>query len=155
MRNIEGPKMKLIKIIMIFMLLFMQTYAGWFLQKTAEDSSGNKWFGTRECLAVFKEGGIVTEKGIKKSVSKTGYNIVLHQTYPITRISYSVSNPDNIVLSLFDIKGRRIKSLINEFKKAGNYSIEFSISNLAKGTYFICLRTGTNGMITRKIVVFR
>jgi hypothetical protein len=43
---------------------------------------------------------------------------------------------------MFDIEGREIISLVNEFQNAGEYYIKFDGCNLTSGVYFIRLKAG-------------
>ena len=123
------------------------------IRSIAIDGSGNKWIGTvNGGLAVYNKGGIVAIKDIKKSFSKTGYKIVLHQSYPITRISYSISKPVHIVLTVFDI--RLLKNLVNTIKRAGNHHVNFDCRNIPNGAYFVNLRGG-NITASKKMVVLK
>jgi len=58
----------------------------------------------------------------------------LYQNYPnpfnpVTRIKYDISKQGNVALSIFDITGRKIISLINEKHDAGSYSIYWNGKN--------------------------
>ena len=126
-----------------------------YAKSIAIDTFGNIWIGTNSRgLAVFKEGGVVEVKDIKNSVLKTGYKIVLLQSYPITRISYSILKRSHIVLKVFDIKGRILSTLVNDLKEKGEYKIKFNTNNISNGTYFINLRAGNNS-VTKKMVVLK
>ena len=85
---------------------------------------------------------------------KKVFKIELYQIYPITHISYSISKQNRVVLSVFDIKGRILKTLENTVKRAGNHQINFNYQNIPNGTYFINLRVGNNS-ITKKMLVLK
>jgi uncharacterized delta-60 repeat protein len=55
---------------------------------------------------------------------------------PSTSISYSVPNPGNVKISVYDITGRLVSTIVNEYKNAGSYELKFDGSKLASGTYF-------------------
>lgn len=67
---------------------------------------------------------------------------------PSTKISFLIPSDGFVRLSVFDITGKEIKSLINEFKLSGKYNITFDGSNLSSGIYFYTLET--NGLIQTK-----
>ena len=72
----------------------------------------------------------------------------LEQNYPnpfnpSTHIDYQLPVSAFVVLKVFDILGREVETLINKYQNAGNYSVEFSASNLPSGMYFYRLNTGT------------
>lgn len=65
----------------------------------------------------------------------------LEQNYPnpfnpSTTIKFSLPNSGFTQLSVFDITGREISSLINKNLSAGNYTVEFNAAELASGIYF-------------------
>ena len=75
----------------------------------------------------------------------------LEQNYPnpfnpSTTIQYAISNMQFVTLKVYDIIGNEIATLVNEYKPAGSYEVEFnsasSIKNLASGIYFYHLQAG-------------
>jgi hypothetical protein len=84
-------------------------------------------------------GTAVEENGIVDSY-------FLSQNYPnpfnpTTTISYTLENNTNVVLTVFDVLGRKINELVNGAQVAGNHSVNFSAENLSTGIYFYELRT--------------
>jgi len=70
----------------------------------------------------------------------------LEQNYPnpfnpTTNIKFSLPKATNVQLVIFNSMGQEVKSLVNEFKNAGSYSVDFNASSLASGTYFYKLIT--------------
>ncbi|RPI18211.1 MAG: T9SS C-terminal target domain-containing protein [Ignavibacteriae bacterium] len=55
---------------------------------------------------------------------------------PSTQIKFSIPKSSFVTLKIYDILGREIKELLNEFKEAGNYNVTFDGSNLSSGMYF-------------------
>jgi Ni,Fe-hydrogenase III small subunit len=71
----------------------------------------------------------------------------LEQNYPnpfnpVTNISYSIPKAGNVKLAVYDVLGREIASLVNEYKTAGNYSVSFNAENLASGVYVYRIESG-------------
>lgn len=58
---------------------------------------------------------------------------------PEITISFNLSNPKDITLQVFNVKGQRIKTLINEQKTIGHHSICWSANEYSSGVYFIQL----------------
>ena len=80
---------------------------------------------------------------------------------PSTTIKYSIHVVDakfasttNIVLKVYDVLGREVRTLLNKRQKPGNYSIRFDGSNLASGIYFYTLRIG-NTIDIKKMILLR
>ncbi len=71
----------------------------------------------------------------------------LHQNFPnpfnpTTHIKYSIPNNEFVSLKIFDILGRNIKTLVNEFQQPGNYEVVLDGAYLASGLYFYYLKAG-------------
>jgi len=84
---------------------------------------------------------------------------VLYQSYPnpfnpTTTIKYSVPNNEVVSLKVFDILGREVAVLVNEFKTTGIYSVEFNASRFASGIYFYQLNAG-KFVETKKMILLR
>jgi len=85
--------------------------------------------------------------------------IELYQNYPnpfnpSTEISYALKNSGKIHLSVFDLLGREVSVLVNEFQKSGKHKILFSEASLSSGIYFYRLRT-PDGIITKKMLLLK
>ncbi len=74
---------------------------------------------------------------------------------PSTRISYSLPNSGYVSLKVYDILGREIETIVNEFQKAGTYAAHFDASNLASGIYFYELQVGNEFVETKKMLLMR
>ncbi|MDQ3018997.1 MAG: T9SS type A sorting domain-containing protein [Bacteroidota bacterium] len=70
------------------------------------------------------------------------FNNIPNPFNPATSIKFEIKNDAMVKVSVYDITGREIKSLVNEFKKAGEYKITFDGSGFASGIYFYKMQTG-------------
>jgi mannose/cellobiose epimerase-like protein (N-acyl-D-glucosamine 2-epimerase family) len=64
----------------------------------------------------------------------------LYQNYPnpfnpVTTISFSIPYRSRVSLSVYDILGKEVASLVNDEKDPGTYNVKFSGNNLASGVY--------------------
>ena len=71
----------------------------------------------------------------------------LYQNYPnpfnpSTKIIWQTPVSSWQTLKVYDVLGNEITTLVNEYRPAGNYGIEFYASHLPSGVYFYQLRTG-------------
>ena len=56
---------------------------------------------------------------------------------PVTRIEYAIPFESKVVLSVYDMLGKEVATLVNNnLQKAGFYSYEFNAANFNSGTYF-------------------
>jgi hypothetical protein len=75
-----------------------------------------------------------------------GKILELYQNYPnpfnpTTTISYNLPSDSYVELTIYDIYGRKIKTLVEENQKAGRYSFKFNANDLASGIYVYILKT--------------
>ena len=61
---------------------------------------------------------------------------------PNTTIDYHLNEPGNIVINVYDINGKLVDELVNEYKSAGQYSINWTPSSISSGIYYINLIQG-------------
>lgn len=73
---------------------------------------------------------------------------------PSTTIQFSIPKSDNVTLKVYDILGREITTLINEYKHSGTYETKFDATNLASGIYFYTLNSGST-FITKKMILIK
>jgi len=87
------------------------------------------------------------------------YSFNLSQNYPNpfnpnTVISYQLAAGNRVTLKVYDILGRLVKTLVDEYKPRGEYSVNFDASNLSSGVYFYQLKAGTF-TATKKLLLIK
>lgn len=107
--------------------------------KESNPEFGRSWVPTRDLTIVSNE---------NESTKEVPKEFELNQNYPnpfnpSTQIGYSISEPGHVNLSVYDLLGRKVATLVNERRTAGNYSIKFDASALASGVYFYRLEAGS------------
>ena len=55
---------------------------------------------------------------------------------PTTTIKYEIPKLSKVTIVLYDIKGRKVKTLVNRNHQAGKYQLKLNASNMASGVYF-------------------
>jgi hypothetical protein len=68
-------------------------------------------------------------------------NFRLYQNYPNpfnpkTSINYDVPSGGKVVLKIYNVIGKEVATLVDEYKNAGSYKAEFNAGNLPSGVYF-------------------
>ena len=110
---------------------------------------------------------------IVNGVNQIGNNIPkdykLYQNYPnpfnpSTTIKFavpsllfpnvSIGNP-YVKISIFDVSGREVQTLVNETLKPGTYEAAFDGSKLPTGIYFYTLFADGNKIDTKKLVLIK
>jgi aldose sugar dehydrogenase len=87
------------------------------------------------------------------------YEFTLSQNYPnpfnpATSIMYSIPRSEFVTLKVYDLLGRELMTLVNEYKPAGNYDVNFDATELMSGTYFYKLTAGSY-LETKKMVLLK
>ena len=73
---------------------------------------------------------------------------------PITTIRFSLPEAGNVKLTLFNILGQEIKTIVNEYKESGVHTINFDASELNSGMYIYKIEAGTF-VQTRKMTLVK
>ncbi len=73
---------------------------------------------------------------------------------PSTRISYSLAEKCHVNLTVYDVNGRVVSTLVNQTQEAGEKSVIWNAGNMASGVYFYRLITD-NFVKTRKMILMR
>jgi hypothetical protein len=86
---------------------------------------------------------------------KAPKDFMLSQNYPNpsnpkSKIDFEIPFDGKVNIIVFDILGQEVVSLVNEFKSADYYTVEFDGSNLASGMYFYRITAEGNGLLFNK-----
>jgi subtilisin-like proprotein convertase family protein len=73
---------------------------------------------------------------------------------PTTTIRFSLSKEESLNLSVFNVLGQLVTTLVNERMKPGSYSIELNAFQHASGTYFYRIAT-PDFVATKKMMVLK
>ena len=81
----------------------------------------------------------------------------LDQNYPnpvkqSTVIGYATPERTMVSITLYDVQGRMVKSLVNGIKEAGAYTYTLNTDNLSKGIYYYTMRT-TDFKTTMRLII--
>ena len=96
--------------------------------------------------------------GISQEYGNVPLDFTLHQNFPnpfnpTTTIVFEISKSHFVRLRVFDNNGKEIKTLINEYKTPGKYSIQFESDNLPSGVYFYKLEVNDFSEIKRMVIL--
>ncbi|HKK26374.1 MAG TPA: T9SS type A sorting domain-containing protein, partial [Gracilimonas sp.] len=73
---------------------------------------------------------------------------------PTTVINYSVPVMVEVNLTVYDMLGKRVTTLVNENKSPGRYSVTFDASSLSSGIYIYRLNVGSE-VITKRMTLIK
>ncbi|MFA5034092.1 MAG: T9SS type A sorting domain-containing protein [bacterium] len=101
-------------------------------------------------------GRICSKTGITENniLNSFGINVSSNPFIKSTLLRYNLPIKSRVSLTIYDVCGRTIKTLINELKPAGSYSIPLSATDLKTGIYFVRL-TADNTKLTKKLILMK
>jgi hypothetical protein len=73
---------------------------------------------------------------------------------PTTNINFSIPNSGLVKLSVFDISGKEVATIVNGDVAAGNYVVNYNASQLSSGVYFYRIDAG-NFTQTKKMLLIK
>lgn len=73
---------------------------------------------------------------------------------PITIIKFSMPFSDFVQVKVYDILGKQLQMLVNDYKQAGTYEVEFNSTDLPSGVYFYRMTT-SDFSETKKMLLLR
>jgi hypothetical protein len=100
--------------------------------------------------------GLIDE--INPNISSMPTKYSLSQNYPnpfnpVTRINFDIPKQGLVMLKVYDILGREVKTLVNELKSPGKYSVDFNGTELSSGVYFYRLESNSFTDIKRMLLI--
>jgi hypothetical protein len=97
-------------------------------------------------LSVRELGGVVTTFKLAQNYPNP-FN-------PITTIYFAIPEAGNVTLKVYDVTGKEIATLVNGYKTAQSYEVQFDGANLSSGVYFYKLNTD-NFTQTKKMILMK
>lgn len=84
--------------------------------------------------------------GISENQNELPSTFALDQNYPNpfnarTEIKFNLKEPSDVELSIFDILGRKVETLLDSYQQSGEHSIIWDAKELPSGVYFYRLKT--------------
>ncbi len=97
--------------------------------------------------------------GVEEIISEIPKKYSLSQNYPnpfnpTTTIRFDIPEETNVLLTITNILGERVATLVDERLKAGTHQIKFDAAKLASGVYFYRLRAG-DYVSTKKLLFMK
>jgi hypothetical protein len=121
------------------------SYTG-FTAPTAQTARANVCFVFMDITGITPNNGNIPTK----------YN--LSQNYPnpfnpATKINFALPKQGFVTLKIYDVLGREVRTLVNEVKSAGQFSVDFNASEYSSGVYFYRLESEGFSDIKRMVLI--
>ncbi len=108
----------------------------------------------------FENGEIILSfDAVDPDDQKLARAFALFQNYPnpfnpTTIIQYQIPQSGNVILNIYDILGRKVRTLVNQYQTAGEHSVNFDGRNLSSGIYLYQLKSNAQS-ITKKLILLK
>ncbi len=143
----------------VFSIFFMDANNGWFTgDQCVQNCSLPDSLRVSAGVIGHTTNGGVTGVGATKNSLPAGHSLA--QNYPnpfnpTTIISYTLSQRSWVRITIIDLLGREVATLIgNEERSAGTYNIEWNAVSFVSGIYFYRLQAG-GFVATKKLVLLK
>lgn len=102
-------------------------------------------FGDYGILLKTTTGGITS---VSQNISEYPESFSLSQNYPnpfnpVTNIKFDIPKSGLVKITVYDLLGREVTSLVNQQMQPGSYSVDWDASNYPSGVYFYRIETET------------
>ncbi len=96
--------------------------------------------------------------GIKKNVTVAPVDFKLSQNYPnpfnpTTRISFTLTTADYTTLTVHNMLGQVIATLVDKNTQSGNHELTFNAAGLPSGVYFYQIKSGQHTSVRKMILM--
>ncbi|MBN2104240.1 T9SS type A sorting domain-containing protein [bacterium] len=72
---------------------------------------------------------------------------------PVTTIRYTIPKSSQVRLGIFDLQGRAVENLIDQYQSSGDHSVSFDGSNHSSGVYFYKLEAERHTQIRKMLLI--
>jgi len=112
-----------------------------YVKAIAIDGDDNKWFGTNNGVSLL----LTEEKNIHiSSLNKSPYLQNAPNPFnSVTTIKFTLPEASDVKVTIYNILGQQVTTLVNDQLNAGTHSIKWDGSECASGVYICRLETGS------------
>ncbi len=99
-----------------------------------------------------------TVSSLNASIQSQPTKIILHPNYPnpfnpSTKIKYKLPGTNYVQLSIYNLLGQKVATLISSHQSPGNYQIQWDARGLSSGIYYYQLEAGDFREVKKMLVV--
>jgi hypothetical protein len=86
---------------------------------------------------------------------KQNVNIYPNPFNPTTNIAFSLTNASDVSVDFFDVKGRKVDSILSMNYPSGENLVQWNADHLSSGVYFAKINIDNRTQISKKIVLLK
>jgi len=101
---------------------------------------------------------VAAASGIDEVYGSVPSVYALEQNYPnpfnpATNIRFSIPKANHVTLKVYNMLGQEVATLVDNFKNAGTFEVNFNATNLPTGTYFYSISAGSFKSVKKLLVI--
>jgi len=104
------------------------------------------WHKKLEVKVEAESAKIPSEFGLHRAAYPNPFN-------PATTISYQLVSASFVKISIYDVTGKLVETLVNEQKDRGNYSVVWNAGGLSSGIYFYKIVAGEYSGVNKCLLI--
>ena len=134
----------------------------WFVQVDVSDTNGQQ---ATDVIRVYIEGSTCGPfdpcfKGVENPEGQEPNSVELLPAYPnpfnpSTQVSFTLPEPEDVNVSVYDISGKEVAELANKRFSAGVHRVNFEAANLSSGNYIIRMIVAGNIIESQTVTLIK
>ncbi len=130
------------------------SYGSFYPQNHGQPTGGAQMF----TVLNIEFAGVSVDESVLPPIAKLSQNYP-NPFNPVTTINYTVKEAGNVSIDVYNIKGQKVKTLVNDYIANGEYSVIWNGTDdnersVSSGIYYYRMKT-KNGSDTKKMVLLR
>jgi len=106
-----------------------------------QKTSAGWWFCAHDSI-----NGLITPEGVGvEDAAPAAYSVDQNSPNPCnptTTIGFTIANPGNITIDVYNVAGQKVDTIANNYMDAGTHSVVWDGSNFSAGVYFYTVKSG-------------
>jgi Secretion system C-terminal sorting domain len=86
--------------------------------------------------------------------SEASLNLYPNPAVDQTNIQFSAAQTSQVIIKVYDVNGKELKTLLNDNLQQGDHALQFSTGDLSSGVYFVRMFT-SSGVENVKLIIQR
>ena len=109
-------------------------------------------------LSVTKLDGSPVTIPVSNEDLETPIKFALEQNYPnpfnpTTTIAYSIPQASDVELTVYNVLGQRVATVVSAYQTSGSYQVNFDASRLSSGVYLYRIKAGSHVSVKKMLLV--
>lgn len=134
-----------------FYYTYLDNYTDYTRLKSSEQASkgNNLLYPAKGSVSLMNEAGVND-----LNEQESGFEIMPNPAHDFARVQYTITHDGLVNISIIDMSGKTIKTIVNNRQNAGNYNLETDVQGMDNGIYIVRMAT-SDKTTTKQLVICR